>query len=538
MEIQEIKELQGTQEIQVIEETVEVQEVTKNQKPKKNRKFQWKWKPKKKTVVILSLILVVTLAVGFLVVQSMRPQIPVVTVTALERQDLRNTVNVTGTVFSENVSEVYTPLTGYTVKSVSVEVGDKVAAGDTLCELDVETLRESVAQAKATLSSAQAKAYHTLRGAELALETDQFNQERNYDAELLTAEANVKNAETSVEQTLELLGIANADYRDLRQQYKDNKLDADSVLRAADESATRARHNYENAKKTLEDAKAKLKATEIAKKEAEVQSKRSISSAELSTDFSSDLLRIASQEKDLEKAVITAPVSGTVTALFAKEGAAAAGLLLVIEDTESLKVNTKVKEYDIENVHNGLPVEIKADGAGDVAYEGVVSLIAPTTVKGANGQTVSTTDAEFETEIEVVSTRTALRIGMNARIAIMTEEKQDVLAVSYDAVTTNQNGEQVVFVARKQEIPENYKGPELYTAEEIVVDTAMETDYFIEIFSGKLREGDLVIGNPVDITDGMTILIGEAGPDGVPVAANAGGQRGGPGGGVQMRVGG
>ena len=515
-------------------------------------KFNFK-KPKKKTVILLAVFLVIALGIGYLVIQSMKPQIAVVATTPLELQDLRNTVNVTGTVFSEDTTEVYAPLSGYNVKSVPVSVGDVVSVGDTLCELDVEPLRQKIEQSKAKLSDAQQEAYFALRGAQLALETEQFNLERNYDMEIMKAESAVKSAEMSVEQALESMGTANAGYRDMQRAYNDANMEEDETLRQLEQASISARQAYDKAKQGLEDAKATLRATQIAKREAEVQSKRAITKAEMGTSFTTDMMAIESDERDLEKAVVKAPVSGTITAVFAKEGAAGTGLLFVIEDTGKLLVNTKVKEYDIANVHSGQYVEIKADGAGDEAYDGEVTKIAPTTVKGTGGTTVSSSDAEFETEIKVVSMGTRLMIGMNARLAIMTEEKKDVLAVSYDAITTNANGDQVVFVARRQEAAapdgerENegifafvagkqeaadpkYQGPELYTAHEFVVETGMETDYLVEIFASGLREGDLIIANPVDIADGTTIMLGQMGPEGALVPAGSGS------GGIQMVV--
>ena len=59
----------------------------------------------------------------------------------------------------------------------------------------------------------------------------------------------------------------------------------------------------------------------------------------------------------LDDTKITAPVSGTVTAVYASVGSSGSGLLFVIEDTEHLVVSTSVKGYDLGDVKTGMTVE-------------------------------------------------------------------------------------------------------------------------------------------------------------------------------------
>ena len=54
-------------------------------------------------------------------------------------------------------------------------------------------------------------------------------------------------------------------------------------------------------------------------------------------------IAIQKMQNTLEDATITAPVSGVMTAVYAKVGEPGNGLLFVVEDTQSLKINTKIK---------------------------------------------------------------------------------------------------------------------------------------------------------------------------------------------------
>lgn len=72
--------------------------------------------------------------------------------------------------------------------------------------------------------------------------------------------------------------------------------------------------------------------------------------------------------KTLDDTKITAPVSGTVTAVYATVGSSGSGLLFVIEDTDHLVVSTSVKGYDLGNVKTGMTVEIKSDATATRSF--------------------------------------------------------------------------------------------------------------------------------------------------------------------------
>ena len=69
-----------------------------------------------------------------------------VSVSKLEKKDFSETLDIEGIVeSSEKDSTVTTELTQYKVSSVNVSVGDRVKAGDVLCELDSAELQQQIA---------------------------------------------------------------------------------------------------------------------------------------------------------------------------------------------------------------------------------------------------------------------------------------------------------------------------------------------------------------------------------------------------------
>ena len=122
---------------------------------------------------------------------------------------------------------------------------------------------------------------------------------------------------------------------------------------------------------------------------------------------------------------------------------------------------------------------------------------------------------------------------MTASVSIALEESKGALAVPYDCVQTDANGDSVIYVDDNGE------------KKEIKVTTGIETDYYTEVISGELSEGMTVYlstplqqsrdksGSDSDSSqDGITFDFGGGGGNmgGAPAGGRSG-DSGGPGGG-------
>lgn len=99
----------------------------------------------------------------------------------LQKGTLDDSISASGTVASDDVSNVTTELK-YTVKSVNVQVGDSVNAGDVICTLDTADLEKSIAKAKESIAEAKEKALKTYTNAQTALTEAEQNVKDAYDA--------------------------------------------------------------------------------------------------------------------------------------------------------------------------------------------------------------------------------------------------------------------------------------------------------------------------------------------------------------------
>lgn len=268
-----------------------------------------------------------------------------------------------------------------------------------------------------------------------------------------------------------------------------------------------AKAQLDAAKQSAESAKQQQEATKNAIEQQIDSLQDSLVGSQLAAESNrAQEIAIQKMQNTLEDASITAPVSGVVTAVYARVGEPGNGLLFVVEDTESLKITTRIKEYDIANVQVGMPVTIKSDATGDKEISGTITYIAPAAVKSDTGSTQTSSNnsnVEFEAEVQVNDKDSGLRIGMNTRLTVLLEEKQDVFGVAYDSVVKKQDGTDVLYAVE----PKSTEGKDAstYIVTEVPVTTGLETDFYIEVSGSNIQNGMSIVSDPQSVTPGMEV---------------------------------
>ena len=203
--------------------------------------------------------------------------------------------------------------------------------------------------------------------------------------------------------------------------------------------------------------------------------------------------------KALEDASVKAPMSGTVTEINYKAGDTYAGdALITIEDTSSYKIEASVDEYDIYKIKPGQKVLFKTNATGNEELEAVISEVAPraTSVSAAAGSSSSSSAASYKVVMDVLSKNDNLRLDMSVKLNITVEEVQDVFAVSYEAIQTDEEGKTFIEVEEENagmgDVALTENGAEALPTKKIYVTTGMEGDYYTEISSPELKEGMVV----------------------------------------------
>lgn len=331
--------------------------------------------------------------------------------------------------------------------------------------------------------------------AKLAEKEQQITQQETVVSQLKStveqAESAMKTAETQVSSAKSALSDASGSYDSASASYDASVTSTDDMLEDYEDNVESAWNSYQDALTSLESTK---KSTQDQLQTYE----NSLSSAKTSADNSSGRETLRQLTVELEDTKITAPASGTVTAVYAEVGSGGSGLLFVIEDTENLIVDTSIQGYDIGKVQIGTKVSISADGIEEKEMEGTITDVAPTANKTSQGVTDTSTDAVFSAEVGITTHDTGLKIGMEAQLDYIVSEETHILAVPYDAVYKNEQGETCVIVAAEQK---NGK----YLLQEMKVKTGMDDDLDMVISGTGIEEGLCVLNEP----DSYRMLIGK-----------------------------
>lgn len=396
----------------------------------------------------------------------------------LRKMDLTNSVSATGTVESVKTKLVSAQISDVEVKSVKVSEGDEVKKGQTLLTFDKTDLQSAMSEAKENLSDVKEQAANELSSAKRKLS----EAESNYQSQKSRLAKSVAEAKKNYQ----------------------------SAKKEAKESKTASQAEQEKMQSSLEQSKSAYEQAIVEQENTNKQNKSEIQSAKdsVTTTRSNNKKSIQEAEKKvqdaaetLEECSVTAPISGTVTAVGVEKGDIySGGDLFEISDCTNLQVSTDVEEYNVSKIKKGQKVVILTDATGEKELEGKITYVAvsagssslgtgsnssnsgtATLSSGMGTSTASGSDSGYTVKIKIADTDENLRIGMTAKCSIVLKEAEDVYAVPYDAVHKNTEGKQVVYVADSS------------GQKEVEVEKGMESDYYVEIRGESLQEGMKII---------------------------------------------
>ena len=465
--------------------------------------------------------------------------------TQVTRQDLVDSISVTGTIASADSRDVSAIASNVEVQTVNYKVGDYVNAGDTVVVLDstdlelklteaqnnqalstynenksIETASESYEQAvedgtddysKAVKNEAQAKEDLQDADADLSSAAESLKRQEERVSELQSS----YDAETDATKKAELeteLAAAKAEYTSRHQAYT-----------AAKEAEEKASDAYETAAENLE--------TATKQNDRNISSAAdSLEKAQMQKTYSNDSSdqSIENYQEQIAACTVTAPISGVITAMNVEEGDTYLGegkVLFTIADEQNFIVSASVDEYDISSISKDMTAAVIVEALGDDELSGKVSFVSPIAT------TSNTGSSSYAIEISLDEPNSDLRIGMTAKASIVKDAVYDVLTVPYDCVTTDEDGNSYVNIDQNGE------------KTQIPVTVGMQSDYYVEISGDGIDENTNVYyntplinqdaaGDSGNMQDGITFDMGGGDMGGAPSggAPSGGPSGGGPGG--------
>ena len=284
-------------------------------------------------------------------------------------------------------------------------------------------------------------------------------------------------------------------YSEAASKYTSVKAEADSLQAELDA--------YPDQLKSAEEA---VNTAKSSYSDAETSTNRSVSTAQNTVDMqkyqTSTTRELKDQLEQLQKQLadctLSAPIGGVVTAVNVSVGDknTAGTTMITIEDTSSLKVIVNVEEADILKIQEGMPATVSTDATGDEEIKGTVTRVVRVKNQSTNTNGTDTnTSSGYSAEITIDNTE--LLVGMSAKAKIVIKDRGTQLAVPYDLIRQDDNGDSYVLVAEANE-------DGTATAVRKNIKVGEEVDYYTEVTGGDLKEGDqLIYDNTFSVTEGQ-----------------------------------
>ncbi len=202
-------------------------------------------------------------------------------------------------------------------------------------------------------------------------------------------------------------------------------------------------------------------------------------------------------EQTMANYYIRAPFDGQIATLAVQKGDSAGSASVITLITQQKIANVSLNEVDVSKVKAGQNVTLTFDAIPDLTVAGVVSKI------DAIG-TVSQGVVNYNIQINFQTQDERIKSGMSVSAAIITNVKQDILAIPSSAVKTQGSQSYVQVLESVQLSPITTGSLQVVsktTPRQQIVTTGLSNDTMTEITSG-LNEGDIVVTQT--ITSGTT----------------------------------
>lgn len=344
-------------------------------------KRRWKW-PIGLAVLAVFILLCCGVALRF----RSTPALPSEKVVAVQRGDIARSVVAIGRVEPRSKVEVKSKANGI-IQVLLVDVGDAVAEGQVLAELDKENLEAQVREATATLQAEQAN--------------------------------------LSVAQTTEARARVEADNPELK--YAQRELQR---IRTLFEQGVASQQDLDDAQRTAEivENRQRLLEADVTRTGALVsQAQARVAAARAALDRAEENLRYASIRSPITGLVLTRDTEvGDAVSSILNLGSAAT-LIMTLGDLSTVYVEGEVDEADVGPVKPGLPVRTTVESFPEESFAGTVTRIGP---MGRERNNVTT----FEARVSISNPEGRLRVNMSANAEIILEEHRGVLLIPEGAL--------------------------------------------------------------------------------------------------------
>ena len=412
----------------------------------------------------------------FIVSRVLTPAaLPVVMVRSAEKGTVKQTIDTSGTVKTEQQKTYFSPLAAK-VEVCKVQEGDAVEAGQVLLTYDVQDLENRKKEAALQNDEAYYGYQNTMD--KNSKDTSEYSRS-SHDVEIL--EQQVENAKAEVralKQYLTDMGCflreaQNDNHKNLAEEYQ-AKIDQATNQLAVKEGELAEFQSDLSEQKGIKNSTESTMMTADAKKQAEA-------SKELQALKSAEVTDAVAQVSD----GIKADFAGIVTGVKAVDGSNVENgrELFTVSSIEKVCVDVSFSKSDLEKIEEGQKAVATIAGK---QYEGTVTRISRAAAKNEKGASI------IQGEIHIDNPDTDLYLGVDARVMVEGNKAENVVMIPIEAINIGKDGSFVYVVTDGM-------------VQKRMVTAGISSDEYTEIKKGLEVGEQVIISVDAGIEEGMAV---------------------------------
>lgn len=412
----------------------------------------------------------------FIVSRVLTPAaLPMVMVRSAEKGTVKQTIDTSGTVKTEQQKTYFSPLAAK-VEVCKVQEGDAVEAGQVLLTYDAQDLENRKKEAALQNDEAYYGYQNTMD--KNSKDTSEYSRS-SHDVEIL--EQQVENAKAEVralKQYLTDMGCflreaQNDNHENLAEEYQAKIDQATNQLAVKEEELAEFQSDLSE-QKGIKNSTESTMMTADAKKQAEA-------SKELQALKSAEVTDAVAQVSD----GIKADFAGIVTGVKAVDGSNVenGGELFTVSSIEKVCVDVSFSKSDLEKIEEGQKAVATIAGK---QYEGTVTRISRAAAKNEKGASI------IQGEIHIDNPDTDLYLGVDARVMVEGNKAENVVMIPVEAINIGKDGSFVYVVTDGM-------------VQKRMVTAGISSDEYTEIKKGLEVGEQVIISVDAGIEEGMAV---------------------------------
>ncbi|RHQ26099.1 efflux RND transporter periplasmic adaptor subunit [Clostridiaceae bacterium AF29-16BH] len=412
----------------------------------------------------------------FIVSRVLTPAaLPMVMVRSAEKGTVKQTIDTSGTVKTEQQKTYFSPLAAK-VEACKVQEGDAVEAGQVLLTYDAQDLENRKKEAALQNDEAYYGYQNTMD--KNSKDTSEYSRS-SHDVEIL--EQQVENAKAEVralKQYLTDMGCflreaQNDNHKNLAEEYQAKIDQATNQLAVKEEELAEFQSDLSE-QKGIKNSTESTMMTADAKKQAEA-------AKELQALKSAEVTNAVAQVSD----GIKADFAGIVTGVKPVDGSNVenGGELFTVSSIEKVCVDVSFSKSDLEKIEEGQKAVATIAGK---QYEGTVTRISRAAAKNEKGASI------IQGEIHIDNPDADLYLGVDARVMVEGNKAENVVMIPIEAINIGKDGSFVYVVTDGM-------------VQKRMVTAGISSDEYTEIKKGLEVGEQVIISVDAGIEEGMAV---------------------------------